>query len=84
MLGVGHGRPERGHLASAYISGSGSGRLDTGIVPKALPYSLDYKLVTVGVPYAVDHFQHLRNEDSREKPRSETLAIHLGCEYGSS
>jgi hypothetical protein len=55
-----------------------------GIVPKALPYSLDYKLVTVGVPYAVDHFQHLRNEDSREKPRSETLDIHLGSEYGSS
>jgi hypothetical protein len=55
-----------------------------GIVPKALPCSLDYKLVTVGVPYAVDHSQHLRNEDSREKPRSETLTIHLGSEYGSS
>jgi hypothetical protein len=82
MLGAGRGRPERGHLASAYSSGSG--RLDTGIVPKALPCSLDYKLVTVGVPYAVDHFQHLCNEDSREKPRSETLAIHLGSEYGSS
>jgi hypothetical protein len=26
----------------------------------------------------------LRNEDSREKPRSETLAIHLRSEYGSS
>jgi hypothetical protein len=73
---------ERGHLASAYSTGSG--RLDTGIVPKALPCSVDYKLVTVGVPYAVDHFQHLRNEDSREKPRSETLAIHLGSEYRSS
>ena len=82
MLGVGRGRPEQGHLASAYSTGSG--RLDTGIVPKALPCSLDYKLVTVGVPYAVDHFQHLRNEDSREKPRSETLAIHLGSEYESS
>jgi hypothetical protein len=82
MLGVGRGRPERGHLASAYSSGSG--RLDMGIVPKALPYSLDYKLVTVGVPYVVDHFQLLRNEDSREKPHSETLAIHLGSEYGSS
>jgi hypothetical protein len=31
-----------------------------------------------------DHSQHLHNEDSREKPRSETLAIHLGSEYGSS
>jgi hypothetical protein len=31
-----------------------------------------------------DHFQHLHNEDSREKPRSETLANHLGSEYGSS
>ena len=82
MLGVGRGRPERGHLASSYSSGSG--RLDTGIVPKALPCSLDYKLVMVGVAYAVDHFQHLRNEDSREKPRSETLAIHLGSEYGSN
>ena len=51
MLGAGRGRPERGHLASAYSSGSS--RLDTGIVPKALPCSLDYKLVTVGVPYAV-------------------------------
>jgi hypothetical protein len=73
---------ERGHLTSAYSTGSG--RLDMGIVPKALPCGQDYKLVTVGVPYAVDHFQHLRNEDSREKPRSETLAIHLGSEYGSS
>jgi hypothetical protein len=82
MLGVGRSRPKRGHLASTYSTGSG--RLDTGIVPKALPCGPDYKLVTVGVPYAVDHFQHLRNEDSREKPRSETLAIHLGSEYGSS
>jgi hypothetical protein len=82
MLGAGRGRPEPGHLASAYSSGSG--RLDMGIVPKALPCSLGYKLVTVGVPYAVDHFQHLLNEDSREKPRSETLAIHLRSEYGSS
>jgi hypothetical protein len=31
-----------------------------------------------------DNFQHLLNEDSREKPRCETLAIHLGSEYGSS
>jgi hypothetical protein len=30
-----------------------------------------------------DHFQHLRNEDAREKPRIETLAIHLGSEYRS-
>jgi len=82
MLGAGRGRPERGHLASAYSTGSG--RLDTGIVPKALPCGPDYKLVTVGVPYAVDHFQDLCNEDSREKPRSETLAIHLGSEHGSS
>jgi hypothetical protein len=51
MLGTGHDRPERGHLASAYSTGSG--RLDTGIVPKALSCGLDYKLVTVGVPYAV-------------------------------
>jgi hypothetical protein len=51
MLGVGLGRPEWGHLASAYSTSSG--RLDTGIVPKALPYGLDYKFVTVGVPYAV-------------------------------
>jgi hypothetical protein len=51
MLGARHGRPERGHLASAYISGSS--RLDTGIVPKALPCSLDYNLFTLGVLYAV-------------------------------
>ena len=82
MLGAGRGQQEQGHLASSYSSDSG--RLDTDIVPKALPCSLDYKLVTVGVPYVVDHFQHLHNEDSREKPRSETLAIHLGSEYGSS
>jgi hypothetical protein len=31
-----------------------------------------------------DHFQYLLNENSKEKPRSETLAIHLGSEYGSS
>jgi hypothetical protein len=30
MSGVGRGRPERGHLTSAYSSGSG--RLDMGIV----------------------------------------------------
>jgi hypothetical protein len=29
-----------------------------------------------------DHFQHLHIEDSREKPRSETLAIHLRSECG--
>ena len=51
MLGVGRDRPGTGALASAYSTSSG--RLDTGIVPKALPCSLDYKLVTVGVPYAV-------------------------------
>ena len=51
MLGAGRGRPERGHLASAY--NSGLGRLDTSIVPKALPYSLGYKMVTLGVLYAV-------------------------------
>jgi hypothetical protein len=51
MLDAGHGRPKRGHLSSAYSSGSR--RLDTAIVPKALPYSLDYKLVTLGVLYAV-------------------------------
>jgi hypothetical protein len=51
MLGAGRGRQERGHLASSYSSDSG--RLDTGLVPKALPCSLDYKLVTIGVPYAV-------------------------------
>jgi hypothetical protein len=50
MLGAGHGRSKRGHLASAYSSSSG--RLDTGIVPKALPCSLDYKLVMLDV-YAV-------------------------------
>jgi hypothetical protein len=82
MLGAGRGRPKRGHLASAYSSISS--RLDTGIVPKALPCSLDYKLVTIGVPYAVYQFQHLCNEDSREKPHSETLIIHLRSEYGSS
>jgi hypothetical protein len=28
-------------------------------------------------------FQRLHNDDSREKPRSEALAIHLGSECGS-
>jgi hypothetical protein len=51
MLCGGRGRPERGHLASAYSSGSG--RLDTDIVPNALPCSLDYKMGTLGVLYAV-------------------------------
>jgi hypothetical protein len=51
MLGAGRGRPERGHLASAYSSGSD--RLDTSIVAKALPCRLVYKLVTLGVLYAV-------------------------------
>jgi hypothetical protein len=82
MLGAGRGRPERGHLASAYSSSSS--RLDTGIVPKALPYSLDYIWLHQVYSMQFDHFQHLHNEDSREKPHSETLAIHLGSEYGSS
>jgi hypothetical protein len=51
MSGAGRGRPERGHLASAYSFGSG--RLYMGIVPKALTCSLDYKMVTLGVLYAV-------------------------------
>jgi hypothetical protein len=51
MLGASRGRSEWWHLASAYSSGSG--RLDTGIVPNALPYNLDYKLVTLDVLYAV-------------------------------
>ena len=49
MSGAGHGRPERGHLASAYSSSFG--RLDMSIVPKALPCILDYKMVTLGVLY---------------------------------
>jgi hypothetical protein len=51
MSGAGRGRLERGNLASAYSSSLGG--LDTSIVPKALPCSLDYKLVTLGVLYAV-------------------------------
>jgi hypothetical protein len=51
MMGAGRGQPEQGHLTSAYSSGSG--RLDTGIVSKALPCSPDYKLVTLGVLYVV-------------------------------
>jgi hypothetical protein len=51
MLGAGRGRPERGHLPSAYISGSG--RLDSSIVLKALPCRLVYKLVMLGVLYVV-------------------------------
>ena len=51
MLGAGRGRPERGHLPSAYIFGSGI--LDTGIVPIALAYRQDYKLVTLDVLYLV-------------------------------
>jgi hypothetical protein len=30
-----------------------------------------------------DHFQHMHSEDSREKPRSETLGTHIGSEYGT-
>ena len=82
MLGTGRGRQERGHLASSYSSGSG--RLDTGIVPKALPCSLDYKFGLRQMTLYSYHFQHLHSEDSREKPRSETLTIHVGSEYGSS
>jgi hypothetical protein len=29
------------------------------------------------------HFQNLHSEDSREKPRGETLVTHLGSEYGT-
>jgi hypothetical protein len=49
MLGAGRGRPERGHLASAYCSDSG--KLDTCIFLNDLPCRLVYKLVTLGVLY---------------------------------
>jgi hypothetical protein len=42
MLGASRGRPEQGHLASAYSSGLG--RLDTTIDPKALPCSLEREI----------------------------------------
>jgi hypothetical protein len=51
MLGVGLDRPERGHLPSANISGSG--RLDTGIVPKLYPADWTISWVTSDVLYAV-------------------------------
>jgi hypothetical protein len=51
MLGASRGRLEQGNLASA--CSSSSGRLDMGIVPKALPCRLDYKLVTLGMLYVV-------------------------------
>jgi hypothetical protein len=82
MLGAGRGRPERGHLSSAYISGSC--RLDTGIVPKLYPADWSIIWLRHVCFMQFDHFQYLHNEDSREKPRSETIGIHLGSEYGSS
>jgi hypothetical protein len=82
MLGAGRGRSERGHLSSAYIFGSG--RLDTSIVPKLYPADWSISWLRQVCFMQFDHFQHLHNEDSREKPRSETLAIHLISEYGSS
>jgi hypothetical protein len=51
MLDVGIGRPERGHLPSAYISGSD--RLDTGIVPKLYPADWTISWVASDVLYAV-------------------------------
>jgi hypothetical protein len=51
MLGAGLGRPEWGHLQSAYISGSG--RLDTGIVPMFYPADWTISWVTSDVLYAV-------------------------------
>jgi hypothetical protein len=51
MLGVGLGRLERGHLPSAYISGSG--RLDTSIVPKLYLADWTISWVTSDVLYAV-------------------------------
>jgi hypothetical protein len=51
MLGVGLGRPERGHLPSSYIPGSG--RLDMAIVPKLYPTDLTISWVTSDVLYAV-------------------------------
>ena len=82
MLGAGRGPPEWGHLPNAYISASG--RLDTGIVPKLYPADWSISWLRQVCFMQFDHFQHLHNEDSREKPRSETLSIHLRSEYGSS
>jgi hypothetical protein len=50
---------------------------------QALPCRLDYKFGLRQMTLCSDHFQHLHSEDSREKPRSETLATHLGSEYGT-
>jgi hypothetical protein len=82
MLGAGRGRPERGHLPRAYISGSG--RLDMGIVPKLYPADWSISWLRQVCFMQFNHFQHLHNEDSREKPCSETLAIHLRSECGCS
>jgi hypothetical protein len=82
MLGAGRGRPERGHMPSAYISGSS--RLDTSIVPKLYPADWFISWLRQVCFMQFDHSHHLHNEDSREKPRSETLTIHLGSEYRSS
>jgi hypothetical protein len=51
MLGACLGRLEWGHLPSAYIFGSG--RLDTGIVPKLCPADWTISWITSDVLYAV-------------------------------
>jgi hypothetical protein len=51
MLGVGLGRPEWGQLPSAY--NFGSGRLDTGIIPKLYPADWTISWVTSDVLCAI-------------------------------
>jgi hypothetical protein len=50
----------------------------------AFSYRLGYK-IRLGQMCSMQfsRFQHLHNDDSREKPRSETLAIHLRSKYMS-
>jgi hypothetical protein len=83
MLGAGHGRSEQGHLASAYSSGSG--RLDTGIVPKLYPvvWTISWLRQVYLMQLTISSICVMRTL-GRTKPRSETPAIHLGSEYESS
>jgi hypothetical protein len=69
--------------AHALLLYSSLGILDTGIVPMLYPTNWSIRLGLRLMTLCSGHFQHSHSEDSKEKPCSETLAAHLGSEYGT-
>jgi hypothetical protein len=69
---------DEGMYYGSYILTQGSryGRRSHIFFPEGGGYMLGY----VRWSLCSGHFQHSHSEDPREKPHSETLLVHLGCD----